>query len=98
METDDNPTSVPVPQSHPNSARHTSQDLSPSASSLQLPRFRIHDKLEAAVKLERNLQPRVELLEEDESFVSSLMQSFREQVQEHVNDQVPEELWHTLFF
>ena len=39
METDDNDASVLLPESHPNSATHTSQDLPPSASSSQLPRM-----------------------------------------------------------
>ena len=80
MENDDNATSVPVPESQPNSAAHTPQVLPLSLSSSQLPRFRIHGKREAAVKLETQLP------EEDELFVSSQLQSFREQVQEHVSD------------
>ena len=35
---------------------------------------------------ERSVKPRRELPEEDEFFVSSQLQTFREQVQEHVND------------
>ena len=35
---------------------------------------------------ERSVKPRRELPEEDELFVSSQLQSFREHVQEHVND------------
>ena len=46
MENDDNATSVPVPESQPNSAAHTPQDLPPSVSSPQLPRLRIHGKRE----------------------------------------------------
>ena len=41
---------------------------------------------EAAVVHERSVRPRIELPEEDELFVSSQLQSFREQVQEHVSD------------
>ena len=41
---------------------------------------------QAAAVHERSVRPRLELLEEDELFVSSQLQSFREQVQEHVND------------
>ena len=51
METNDNVTSVLAPESHPNSATHTSEDLPHSASSSQLPRFRIHGKREATVKI-----------------------------------------------
>ena len=77
IETDDNGTSVPVPDSRPNSETHKFQGLPPSASSLQLPRFRIHGKREAAVKLEKNVKPRIELLEKDELFVSSQLQRSR---------------------
>ena len=47
---------------------------------------RIYGKREAAVAHERSVRPRIELLEEDELFVYSQLQSFREQVQEHVSD------------
>ena len=35
---------------------------------------------------ERSVKPRIEVPEEDELFVSGQLQSFREQVQEHVSD------------
>ena len=41
---------------------------------------------QAAAVHERSVRPRLELPEEDELFVSSQVQSFREHVQEHVND------------
>ena len=73
-------------QSHTRILRHTSQDLPPSClllhSGLVL---RIHGKREAAVKLEGNVKPRIKMLEEDDLFVSSQLQSFRGQVQEYVN-------------
>ena len=77
METDDldTKTSAPEPPS-------VSQSVSPS----QLPQHRIYGKREGAVVHERSVRPRLELLEEDELFVSSQVQSFREHVQEHVND------------
>ena len=40
----------------------------------------------AAVKFEGNVKPRIKLPEEDDLLVSSQLQSFREQVQENVND------------
>ena len=51
-----------------------------------LPQHRIYGKREAAVVHERSVRPRIELPEEDELFVHSQLQSFREQVQEHVSD------------
>ena len=51
-----------------------------------LPQPRIYGKREAAVVHERSVRPRIELLEEDELFVHSQLQSFRQQVQEHVSD------------
>ena len=46
----------------------------------------------------RGVKPRTELPEEDELFVSSQPQSFREQVQEHVIEHVVEEIGaHTVF-
>ena len=48
---------------------------------------RIYGKREAAVVHERSVRPRsIELPEVDELFVSSQLQSFREQIQEHVSD------------
>ena len=64
---------MPLPESQPKSATHTSRDLPPPASSSQLPRVQTRRKREAAVKLERNVKPRQ-------------LRSFREKVQEHVND------------
>ena len=51
-----------------------------------MPQHRIYGKREAAVVHEGSVKPRIELPEEDELFVSSQLQSFREQVQEHVSD------------
>ena len=53
----------------------------------QLPQHRVYGKREVAVVLERSVRLRIELLEEDELFVSSQLQRFREQGQEHVSDQ-----------
>ena len=63
-----------------------SPSVSKSVPPSQLPQHRIDGKREAAVVHERSVRPRIELLEEDELFVSSQLQSFREQVQEHVSD------------
>ena len=65
-------------QRHNRILRHTRLKICHRLPSLQLPRFRIHGKREAAAKLERNVKPRIELSEEDELFVSSQLQSFRE--------------------
>ena len=73
-------------QRHNRILRHTRLKICHRLPSLQLPRFRNHGKREAAAKLERNVMPRIELSEEDELFVSSQLQSFREQVREHVYD------------
>ena len=51
-----------------------------------LPQHRIYGKREAAVVHEKSVRPRIELPEEDELFVHKQLQSFREQVQEHVSD------------
>ena len=77
METDDHvaETNVPEPPL-----------VAPPVPPQQLPRYRIHGKRESAVEHERSVQPRIELPEEDELFVSGQLQSFREQVREHVND------------
>ena len=88
METDDSDTKTPVPESSA-----TAQSFSPS----QLPRHRIHSKRESAVEHERSVKPRIELPDEDELFVSSQLQSFREQVQKHVNGHGVEGIWPTLF-
>ena len=54
---------------------------------------------EAAVKFERHIKPRIELPEERKLFVSSQLQSFREQVQQHVNDHGAEGIGaHTVLF
>ena len=76
METDDPDTMTSVPEPPP-----VLQSAAPSL----LPRHRVHGKRESAVEHERSVKPRIELPEEDELFVSSQLQSFREQVQEHVN-------------
>ena len=60
-----------------------SQPVPPSP----LPQQRIYGKREAAVVHERSVRPRTEFPEEDELFVSSQLQSFRQHVQEHVSDQ-----------
>ena len=77
METDDPDTMRAVPAPPP---------VSQSVPSSQLRQHRIYGKREAAVVHERSVRPRIELPEEDEFFVSSQLQSFREQVQEHVSD------------
>ena len=77
METDDLDTKTSAPESP-----SVLQSVSPS----QLPQHWTYGKREAAVVHERSVRPRLELSEEDELFVSSQLQSFREQVQEHVND------------
>ena len=51
-----------------------------------MPQHRIYGKREAAVVHERSVRPRIELPEEDELFVHSQLQSFREQVHEDVSD------------
>ena len=61
-------------------------------------RHRIYGKREAAVVHERSVRPRIELPEEDELFVHSQLQSFREQVQERVSDHGVEGIGdHTVF-
>ena len=77
METDGHDTMTAVPEPPP-----VSQSVPPS----QLRQHRICGKREAAVVHERSVITRIELPEEDELFVSSQLQSFREQVQEHVSD------------
>ena len=77
METDDPDTTATVPE--------PPLVVQPVPSS-QLHQHRIYGKREAAVVHERSVRPRIELPEEDELFVSSQLQSFREQVQEHVSD------------
>ena len=78
METDDPDTMTAVPEPTP---------VSQSVPSSQLPQQRICGKREAAVVHERSVRPRsIELLEVDELFVSCQLQSFREQIQEHVSD------------
>ena len=77
METDDNATEIPVPEP-PLAA--------PPVPPPQLTRHRIHGKRGSAVEHERSVKPRIELPQEDELFVSGQLQSFREQVREHVND------------
>ena len=47
---------------------------------------KFYGKREAEVVHERSVTSGIELPEEDELFVSSQLQSFREQVQEHVSD------------
>ena len=65
--------------------------------SLSLRRSCLNTK-EFAVVHERSVRPRIELPAEDELFVSSQLQSFREQVQEHVNDHGVEGIGaHTVF-
>ena len=80
LEADDKGTSVLGSESHRDPATHVSQELPQCASSSQLPRFRIYGERDAAVKIERSVKLRIELLDEDEFFVSSQQQSFREQV------------------
>ena len=77
METDDPDTTAAVPEAPP---------VSQSNPQPPLPQHRIYGKREAAVVHERSVRPRIELPEEDELFVHSQLQSFREQVQEHVSD------------
>ena len=77
METDDPDTITAVPE-----PPLVLQSASPS----QLPQHKIYGKREAAVVHERSVRSGIELLEEDELFVSSQLQSFREQAQEHVSD------------
>ena len=76
METDDPDTMTVVPEPP------VSQSVPPS----QLPQHRIYGKREDAVVNERSVRPQIELPEEDALFVSSPLQSVREQVQEHVSD------------
>ena len=95
METDDNDASVPVAESHPNSATHVSR----FATVCLFFTAASHGKREAAVKLEGNVKPHIKLLEEDDLLVSSQLQSFREQVQEYVNDHGAEGTGaHAVFF
>ena len=77
METDDPHTMTSVPGPPP-----VLQSTSPPL----LPRHRTHGKRESAVEHGRSVKPRIELPAEDELFVLSQLQSFRAQVQEHVND------------
>ena len=77
METDDPDTTVTVPEPPP-----VVQPVPPPP----LPQHTIYGKREAAVVHERSVRPRIELPEEDALFVHSQLQSFREQVQEHVSD------------
>ena len=77
METDDPDTTATVPEPPP-----VVQPVPPPP----LPQHRIYGKREAAVVHERSVRPRIELPEEEELFVHSQLQSFREQVQEHVSD------------
>ena len=77
MENDDHAAEIPVPEPPP---------ASQSASPPQLTRHRIHGKRGSAVEHERCVKPRIELPEEDGLFVSGQLQSFREQVREHVSD------------
>ena len=77
METDDHVVETLVPE--PPLAVPT---VSPPKSI----RHRIYGKRGSVVKHERSVKPRIELPEEDELFVSGQLQSFREQVQEHVSD------------
>ena len=71
METHDPDTTAAVPEPPP-----VVQPVPPPP----LPQHRIYGKHE------RSVRPRIELPEEDELFVSSQLQSFREQVQERVSD------------
>ena len=77
METDDPDTTETVPE-----PPLVVQPVPPPP----LPQHRIYGKREDAVVHERSVRPRIELPEEDELFVRSQLQSFREQVQEHVSD------------
>ena len=76
-ETDDHATEIPVPEP-PLAA--------PPVPPPQLTRHRIYGKRGSTVEHERSVKPRIELPEEDELFVSDQLQSFREQVREHVSD------------
>ena len=80
MVADDKDTSVPGSESHRDLATHVSQELPQCASSSQLPRFRIYGGRESCSENRKMSKPRIELHEEDEFFVSSEQQSFREQV------------------
>ena len=73
METDDPDTTATVSEPPP-----VSQLVPPSP----LPQHRIYGKREPAVAHERSVRPLIELPEEDELFVHSQVQSFREQVTE----------------
>ena len=77
METHDPDTTAAVPEPPP-----VVQPVPPPP----LPQHRIYGKREAAVVHERSVRPRIELPEEDELFVHSQLQSFREPDQEHVSD------------
>ena len=77
METRDPDTTTAVLEPPP-----VSRSVPPS----QVSQHRIYGNRVAAVVHERSVRPRIELPEEDELFVSSQLQSFREQVQEHVSD------------
>ena len=76
METDDPDTTATVSE-----LPLVSQPVPPSP----LPQHRIYGKRQAAV-VHESVRPRIELPEEDELFVSSQLQSFPEQVQEHASD------------
>ena len=52
--------------------------VSQSVPSSQLPQNRIYGGRQVGVPHERSVRPRIELLEEDELFLSSQLQSFRE--------------------
>ena len=75
--TDDPDTTATVPEPPP-----VVQPVPPSP----LPQHRICGEREAVVAHERSVRPCIELPEEDELFVHNQLQSFREQVQEHVSD------------
>ena len=77
METDDPDTTTTVPE-----PPVVVQPVPPPP----LPQHRIYGLREAAGEHERSVRPGIELPEEDELFVHSQLQSFREQVQEHVSD------------
>ena len=77
METDDPDTTATVPE-----PPLVVQPVPPPP----LPQQKIYGKRQAAAVHERSVRPRIELPEEDELFVHSQLQSFREQVQEHVSD------------
>ena len=82
METDDHAAEIPVPEP-PLAA--------PPVPPPQMSRHRIYGKRGSAVEHERSVKPRIELPEEDELFGSGQLQSFREQVREHVCDHGVEE-------